>query len=148
MKKFNILLAEDNEDHAELVIRTIEDLGVKADVIHAKDGEEVLDCLYRRGNFKNRCESIPNLILLDLRMPKLDGLEVLRILKEDASLKVIPVIVLSSSYADNDVEKAYRLYANSYLVKPTDFTDFTALLLNITEYWLKQNKGITQISAV
>lgn len=142
MNEFNILLAEDNDDHAELVIRTIEDEGLKANVIRAIDGEEVFDYLYKRGKFKDTEVKNPNMILLDLRMPKLDGIEVLRILKTDSKLKVIPVIVLSSSYADKDVKNAYQLYANSYLVKPTVFEEFTQLLKDIGQYWLKQNKGV------
>lgn len=135
-----ILLVEDNDDHAELVARSFEDNQVANGIKRACDGEEALDYLFRRGQFKDPASSpVPNLILLDLRLPKVEGLEVLKEIKRTESLKFIPVVVLTSSAAEADVARAYSNYANSYVVKPLDFTKFIQLMKELGFYWLGWN---------
>lgn len=137
-----ILLVEDNEDHAELVRRSFADNHVANRIHHVKDGEEALDYLFRRGVYAERSNSpMPNLILLDLRLPKVDGIEVLKGIKASVSHKSIPVVILTSSSAEQDIAKAYANYANSYLVKPVDFEKFTIMMKDLGYYWLAWNKN-------
>lgn len=135
-----ILLVEDNPDHAELVLRGLINHRVANKVHHVVDGEAALDYLHHRGQYSNseRYPS-PHLILLDLRLPKIDGLHVLKQLKEQDKLRRIPVVVLSTSEAEQDVAKAYDYHANSYLVKPVNFIDFTRLMDDLGFYWLAWN---------
>ena len=136
----NILLVEDNEDHAELVQRSFEDNRVANKIYWVKDGEEALDYLFHRGAYADNTSSpCPNLILLDLRLPKVDGIEVLKTIKTDKNLKLIPVVVLTSSESEQDVCKVYDFHANSYLVKPIDFEKFTQLMHDLGFYWLGWN---------
>lgn len=136
----NILLVEDNEDHAELVLRNFADNHVANRIFHVKDGEEALDYLLHRGVYTEPGLSpTPNLILLDLRLPKVDGLEVLQTIKSNESLRTIPVVVLTSSAAEKDVAMAYSANANSYLVKPVDFDKFMQLMKDLGFYWLGWN---------
>lgn len=138
-----ILLVEDNPAHAELVIRSFEANKVANRLIHVSDGDEALDYLYRRGDYVEKSTSPrPHVILLDLRMPKVDGLEVLKTLKNDENLHTIPVVILTTSDADKDVAKAYDYHANSYLVKPVDFKKFTQLMQNLGYYWLGWNQQL------
>ena len=123
-----ILLAEDNPKDADLAIRALRTDGSPAEVILARDGAEVLDCLYRRGGFQGRNHGPPALVLLDLKMPKVNGLEVLRQVKADDRLKVIPVVVFTSSFEESDLARTYRLGANAFVVKPVDFTQFVSTL--------------------
>ena len=135
-----ILFVEDNPDHAELVMRSFEDHRVANHIRHLSDGEAALDYLLRRGDFENPEDSPrPHLILLDLRLPKVDGLEVLREIRQHQELERIPVVILTTSYAEIDVTKAYRHHANSYLVKPLDFEKFTSLMKDLGFYWLSWN---------
>jgi CheY-like chemotaxis protein len=135
-----ILLVEDNEDHAELVRRNFADHRV-ANTIHlARDGEEALQYLFRQGRYADTATSpTPHLVLLDLRLPKIDGIDVLKRIKGSDALKSIPVVVLTSSYAEQDIAKAYANSANSYLVKPVDFDKFTRLMHDLGYYWLAWN---------
>lgn len=137
----NILLVEDNPAHAELVIRSFESHKVWNKITHVEDGEVALDYLFRRGDYEDKSTS-PRLhvILLDLRMPKVDGLEVLKILKEDEDLRTIPIVILTTSAAEKDVAEAYDYHANSYLVKPVDFQMFSELMHVLGFYWLGWNK--------
>ncbi len=136
----NILLVEDNEDHAELVQRSFEENRVANQIYWVKDGEEALDYLFHRGAYTDKANSpCPNLILLDLRLPKVDGIEVLQTIKSDQKLKLIPVVVLTSSESELDVCKVYDSHANSYLVKPIDFEKFTTLMHDLGFYWLGWN---------
>lgn len=130
-----ILLVEDNIDHAEMVIRNLEDLPVAHRVVHLADGEAALDYLYAQES----C-ALPHLILLDLRLPKVSGLEVLAQVKEDDRLRALPVVILTTSDAEDDVAKAYNSYANSYLTKPADFTEYGRMLKDVVFYWLKWNR--------
>jgi CheY-like chemotaxis protein len=133
-----ILLVEDNEDHAEMVKRSFEENAVANKLIHLKDGKEAVEYLFENEDMKNK-ENFPNLILLDLRLPKVDGLEVLKRIKTDQHLKNIPVVVLTSSQAEKDLITAYTNYANSYLVKPLDFNKFTKMMKDLGFYWLGWN---------
>lgn len=135
-----ILLVEDNPAHAELIIRSLEDHKVPSDIYHVSDGELALDYLYQRGQFIDAEEwPLPHVILLDIRMPKISGLEVLKEIKTSDSLRHIPVVILTTSDAKQDVAKAYYHYANSYLVKPVDFTEFMNLMEEVGFYWLNWN---------
>ncbi len=135
-----VMLIEDNIDHAELVVRTLEDHRIANKVRHFLDGQSALDYLFRRGEFSGAVETQrPHVILLDLRLPRVDGIEVLRAIKEDQELKIIPVVVLTTSEADKDVAKAYYNHANSYLVKPVGFEDFKKLMDDLGFYWLGWN---------
>jgi len=136
----HILLVEDNEDHAELVIRGMRDQQVANRIHHVADGEQALDYLFMRGAFADREKNPrPNLVLLDLRLPRIDGLEVLRIIKTTPSLLRIPVVVLTSSDAESDIIKSFDYHANSYVVKPLDFKTFTNLMKDLGFYWLGWN---------
>ncbi len=136
-----ILHVEDNKDHSDLVVRTLKTHRV-ANALHVvSDGEEALDYLFRRGKFESPEKSpCPNIVLLDLRLPKIDGMEVLRIMKTTEELLRIPVVVLTSSEAETDVAKAYDFHANSYLVKPIGFDKFAEMMEHLGFYWLGWNK--------
>ena len=139
-----ILLVEDDPAHAEIVRRNFVNFRMAnrpVQLVHVADGEDALDYLFSRGKFQNPGLSPrPNLILLDLRLPKVDGLEVLKIVKADADLVSIPVVVLTTSSAEADVAKAYESHANSYLVKPVDFPEFLKLMDALGYYWLVWNQ--------
>jgi CheY-like chemotaxis protein len=135
-----VMLIEDNIDHAELVVRTLEDHIISNKVRHFLDGQSALDYLFRRGEFSEAKETPrPHVILLDLRLPRVDGIDVLKAIKEDGDLKNIPVVVLTTSEAEKDVAKAYYNHANSYLVKPVGFDDFKKLMDDLGFYWLGWN---------
>lgn len=136
-----ILLAEDDDGHAELVRRSFEDSKLANTLQRVSDGQEALDYLLRKNGFSDPAKSPrPGLILLDLRMPKVDGLAVLKAIKEDASIMRIPVVILTTSEAETDIAKAYDCHANSYLVKPLDFGKFTDLMKTLDFYWLAWNQ--------
>ena len=135
-----VMLVEDNADHAELVIRTLEEHRIANRVRHFLDGQSALDYLFRRGEFSDPAENVrPHVILLDLRLPRVDGIDVLKTIKEDEHLKSIPVVVLTTSDAEKDVAKAYSHHANSYLVKPVGFEEFKQLMDDLGFYWLNWN---------
>ena len=137
-----ILLVEDNIPHAELVKRSLEAHQIANRIYHVADGEAALDYLFRRGVYADPVTSPrPNMILLDLRLPKLSGLEVLRELRasSDSDLHTVPVVVLTTSTAAQDVTSAYEQHANSYLVKPVDFAQFMQLMRALGFYWLGWN---------
>ena len=132
-----ILLVEDNDAHADLAIRNLKNNRIGNIIYHANDGEKALDFLFHRGAYQEMKSSPrPNLILLDLRLPKVDGLEVLKTIKETPDLMQIPVVILTSSEAETDIAKGYNFHANSYLVKPLDFPKFVQLMNDIGSYWL------------
>jgi len=134
----SILLIEDNEAHAELVKRSFEDNAVANKIRHLKDGEEAYKFLFENQEIYEE-GNMPNLILLDLRLPKIDGMEILKKIKTEEKLKNIPVVILTSSHAEKDLIAAYSNYANSYLVKPLDFNKFTQLMKDLGFYWLGWN---------
>jgi len=136
-----ILLVEDEPAHAEIVRRNFETIGVTNSLKYVSDGEAALDYLYRNNSFSDPASSPrPGLILLDLRLPKVDGLQVLKTIKADPALKNIPVVVLSTSASEADIATAYTNNANSYLVKPVDFTQFSELLEALGTYWMVWNR--------
>ena len=141
MQEVEILLVEDNPNDAEMALRALKKNNLSNKVLIVKDGEEALDYLYSRGKFaaKNlNCR--PKIILLDLKLPKVDGKEVLRAIKSDPEKKTIPVIVLTSSQEESDIFESYQLGVNSYIVKPVDFDKFVDAVREIGLYWLLLNK--------
>ena len=135
-----VMLVEDNADHAELVIRTLEDHRIANRIQHFTDGQTAIDYLLRQGQYSDPESSPrPHVILLDLRLPRVDGLVVLHNIKENSELKSIPVIILTTSEAEKDVARAYDNYANSYLVKPVGFEEFSKLMNDLGFYWLGWN---------
>lgn len=135
-----IMLVEDNPDHAELVIRTMADHRVANVIQHFTDGQSALDYLQRRGKYSDPSLSPrPHVLLLDLRLPKVDGLEVLKAIKESEELRPIPVVILTTSEAERDVARAYHYHANSYLVKPLGFDEFSQMMNDLGFYWLAWN---------
>jgi CheY-like chemotaxis protein len=136
-----ILLVEDNPDHAELVMRNMEDFKVANSIYHVEDGEAALDYLLGRGIYADRRKfPLPHLMLLDLRLPKVDGLEVLKEVKNNNDLRAMPVVILTTSDAERDMAMAYEYHANSYVTKPVNFGDFSMLLKDLGFYWLAWNK--------
>lgn len=139
-----ILLVEDDEAHAEIVRRHFESFSIPSRLMHFADGQVALDYLYQRKQFSPPADAPrPNLILLDLNLPVISGLELLKIIKEDANLKRIPVTILSTSNSASDVDQAYDWYSNSYLVKPMNLEKFTKMLDSCGNYWLKKNLAST-----
>jgi CheY-like chemotaxis protein len=136
-----ILLVEDNPDHAELVMRSFRENRVANQLYYVPDGEAALDYLFQRGDHADpETSPRPHLILLDLRLPKVDGLEVLRAIKTSDELRPIPTVVLTSSGAERDVARAYEHRANSYLLKPVDLAGFVQLMDEMGFYWLGWNR--------
>lgn len=135
-----VLLVEDNEDHAELIKRNLEDYSHSSQLYHMKDGEEALNYLTRQGEYSDpETSPRPDLILLDLRLPKIDGLSVLKEIKESQQLRIIPTVILTSSESESDICSAYKNYVNSFLVKPLDGLRFSQLMREIGGYWLENN---------
>jgi two-component system response regulator len=139
--EIEILLVEDNFDDAELTIRALTKSNLANKLIHLKDGAEALDFIFGVGAFEGRkTEIVPKVILLDLKLPKVNGMEVLRKIKENSLTEKIPVVVLTSSSQDPDIEHAYTLGANSYIVKPIEFDKFTKAISSLGMYWLALNR--------
>ena len=137
-----ILLVEDDPAHAEIVKRNFEDFRMANRLIHVSDGQMALDYLYRREEFGDPALAPrPGLILLDLRLPRVEGLEVLKIIKTDIDLRRIPVVVLTTSAAESDMVKAYDSHANSYLVKPVGLPQFVDMMKTLGYYWLVWNEN-------
>ena len=137
----DILLVEDNPNDLELALRALKKHNLANNVIVARDGAEALDFIFGTGSYAHRqIEKIPKVVLLDLKLPKVDGLEVLRRIKADERTKAIPVVVLTSSQEERDVVDSYRLGVNSYMVKPVDFDQFIDSVSKLGLYWLVCNK--------
>ena len=138
----DILLVEDNPNDRELTIRALKKHGVANHIFTVPDGAEALDFLFGRGAYSKR-ELIhrPALILLDLKLPKVDGIEVLRAIKADERTRTIPVVALTSSRENADVSECYRLGVNSYIVKPVEFADFSTAVGQLGMYWMLLNNG-------
>jgi len=142
--EIEILLVEDNMNDAELAIRALQKSKIANRIVHLKDGASALDFLYGKGEFDGRnVNHKPKVILLDLKMPKIDGMEVLQRVKSDELTKKIPVVVLTSSKESPDIEKAYSLGANSYIVKPVEFDGFIKAISELGFYWLILNQDPT-----
>ena len=135
-----ILLVEDDMNDVELTLTALEEHNLANSVLVVHDGEEALDFFYRRGNFKRLPQGNPAMVLLDLKMPKIDGLEVLRQIRADDNLKWIPVIVLTSSREEQDIIESYRLGVNAYVVKPVDFHQFVDAVQKLGLFWALCNQ--------
>ena len=135
-----ILLVEDDPKDVELTMTALEDYKLANEVVVARDGEEALDYLYRRKNFATRSTDNPAVLLLDLKLPKVDGLEVLQQIKSDAKLKLIPVVVLTSSHEEKDMITSYKLGVNAYVVKPVDFHEFVNAVKELGIFWALVNE--------
>jgi two-component system, response regulator len=137
----DILLVEDNYNDSELAMRALKRSNLAKNVIIVRDGEEALDYIFARGSYKTlRKLNLPKLILLDLKLPKIDGVGVLKVIKNNPLTQHIPVVVLTSSNEQCDLEETYRLGVNSYVVKPVDFEKFVSLIGYVGLYWLQLNK--------
>jgi len=137
-----ILLVEDNMDDAELTIHQLKKHNMANNLFHVTDGEEALDFIFASGKFNGQREisHTPKLILLDIKMPKVNGIEVLEKIKSDPRTKKIPVVILTSSKEDPDIKQCYELGANSYIVKPVNFEGFAQSIINLGFYWLLLNQ--------
>jgi CheY-like chemotaxis protein len=141
--RVEILLVEDNPTDAELCIRSLKKHNLTNRLVWVKDGAEALDFLFARGAYAGRdLNDGPKVVMLDLRLPKIDGLEVLRQVKADERLKTVPVVVLTSSKEDRDVTESYKLGANSFVSKPVEFTEFADAVANLGLYWVLVNKPL------
>ena len=135
-----ILLVEDNPNDIELTFAALEENNLANEVVVARDGEEALDYLYKRGIYKMRGEGNPAVVLLDLKLPKVDGLEVLKQIKSDPVLRVVPVVMLTGSREEVDLVTSYGLGVNAYVVKPVDFGDFVEALRKLGLFWAVINE--------
>ena len=136
----NILLVEDNPNDVELTLEALADYRLANDIVVVNDGEEALDYLYRRGPFAAREPVSPAVVLLDLKMPKVDGLTVLRAVKGDPRLKCIPIVMLTSSREERDLVESYQLGVNAYVVKPVDFGQFVEAIKKLGYFWAVLNE--------
>ena len=140
-QEVEILLVEDNASDAEMTIRAFKKNNLANKLLHLKDGAEALDFLFAQGDYSDRkMDIVPKLVLLDLKMPKINGIEVLRKIKTDERTKNIPVVVLTSSKEDPDIQTTYAMGVNSYVVKPVEFDLFQKVIANLGFYWLIVNQ--------
>lgn len=140
-QKVEILLCEDNKRDADLTIRALKKKNIGNKIVWVKDGEEALDYLFGRNTYEGRSVTdYPRVILLDLKMPKVDGLEVLREVRSHPDTKFIPVVIMTSSEEEKDIVQSYELGVNSYIVKPVDFSKFTEAVSKVGYYWMLLNK--------
>ncbi len=138
----SILYAEDNENDIELTLAAFKQCNLQNRIDVVRDGQQVLDYLKFEGEFKNRPNEKPVVILLDIKMPKLDGIQTLKIIKSDPELKTIPVVMLTSSSMETDMVESYHLGVNAYVVKPVDFEDFIEAVKKIGSFWALLNRTI------
>jgi len=135
-----ILIVEDDAKDVELTLTALEEYNLANEVIVTRDGEQALDYLYCRGEYKTRSSGNPAVMLLDLKLPKVDGLEVLRQIKSDGELRMIPVVVLTSSKEEKDMVASYKLGVNAYVVKPVDFHEFVNAIKELGVFWAVINE--------
>ena len=141
MNKFGrILIVEDDPKDVELTLTALDEYNLANEVVVTRDGEEALDYLYSRGNFQTRTGENPAVVLLDLKLPKVDGLEVLQQMKADEKLRMIPVVVLTSSREEKDMVASYKLGVNAYVVKPVDFHEFVNAIKELGIFWALINE--------
>ena len=138
LKRF--LLVEDDPQDVELTLSALTEHNLANEVVVVHDGVEALDYLFRSGTFADRVDSNPVVILLDLKMPRLDGIEVLRKIKSDATLKMIPVVILTSSRESKDLDECYKLGTNAYVVKPVRFPEFVEAVKQLAVFWVMVNE--------
>ena len=136
-----ILLVEDDPKDVELTLTALDEYNLANEVVVVRDGEEALDYLYSRGVYKSRARGNPAVMLLDLKLPRINGLEVLQQIKADQALKVIPVVVLTSSREERDMVASYRLGVNAYVVKPVDFHEFVNAIKQLGIFWAIINEA-------
>jgi two-component system response regulator len=136
-----VLLVEDDPDDLELTLHALKEARITNPIQVARDGEEALDYIFGRGSYNGRQTTRPRVILLDLKLPKVDGLQVLRQIKADQRTKGIPVVILTSSSEEKDLVEGYRLGANSYIQKPVDFAQFQKTIRELGYYWLVVNQA-------
>ena len=137
-----ILLIEDNPEEAELAIRSLRKYNLANKLLHIDDGAEAIDVIFSKGKYAgNKNPLQPKLILLDLKLPRVDGLEILRQIKSDEQTKLIPVVVLASSKEETDIIESYRMGVNSYIVKPVNFDSFTKAVSELGLYWVVHNQS-------
>jgi two-component system response regulator len=139
VKEVDILLVEDSEIDAELTIWSLNKINLGNKLFHVKDGSEALDFIFKRGIYENTSSGNPKVILLDIKMPKVDGLEVLRQIKENEETRTIPVVIMTSSREEQDLIKSYKYGVNSYVVKPVEFGNFAKAVSELGLYWLITN---------
>ena len=139
-QQVEILLVEDSAADAEMTLRTLKRRGIANNVEWVRDGVEALDWLHCRNDHANRINGHPKLVLLDLKMPRMDGLQVLEIMKADPSTRSIPVVMMTSSREEGDLLASYGLGVNSYVVKPVDFSEFADRIAQIGMYWMIANQ--------
>jgi CheY-like chemotaxis protein len=135
-----ILLAEDNEHDVELTLAALDEHNLANEVVVVRDGAEALDYLFHRGKFASHSNGLPVVVMLDLKMPKVDGLEVLHQMRADAELKHVPVVMVTSSREEQDLVRSYQLGVNAYVVKPVDFQQFVASVKQIGFFWAVINE--------
>lgn len=136
IKPLTILLAEDNEDHAELMIEALEEFNVANNIIHVENGEKVLCLLRREPPYDSPNQLLPELVLLDQKMPLLDGIGVLKAIKSDPALKHIPVVMISTSTVDSEIAHCFELGASGYITKPLNFEEFSRKMRDLNMYWV------------
>ena len=142
-----ILLVEDNENDAELTIRALKKVNLGNHLIHVKDGVEALAFLFANGTYADRqSKKNPKVILLDIKMPRLDGIEVLRQIRLNRLTKLVPVVIMTSSKEEYDIIRSYELGVNSFIVKPVDFQSFSKAVSDLGMYWVIMNEGPIMIS--
>jgi CheY-like chemotaxis protein len=139
-RQVEILYAEDNPSDAELTLYTLKTRNIANNIVWVRDGVEVLDFIKYRGRYANRTGGMPKMILLDLKMPKMDGIDVLRALKSEEATRGIPVVIMTSSHEESDLVRSYKLGVNSYIVKPVDFDNFAKMVSEVGLYWMLSNK--------
>ena len=139
-QQVEILLVEDSKADADMTMRTLKKRGIANNVEWVKNGVEAMEYLFRQGAFANRPTGTPKLVLLDLKMPLMDGLQVLERMKADPRTQAIPVVMMTSSREEGDVLASYRLGVNSYVVKPVDFRDFAEMVSEVGMYWMLSNQ--------
>ena len=135
-----ILLVEDSERDAELTLDALAENKLANEVVHARDGAEALDFMYQKGKFAGQPKELPLFVLLDLKLPKVDGLEVLRRIKSDPELKMVPVVMVTSSREEKDLIESYKLGVNAYVVKPVGFEQFTEAVKKLSVFWAVINE--------
>lgn len=141
-KQVDILLVEDNASDAELTIRAFKKVNLSNKLVHVKNGAEALDFVFARNAFSDRSPNdLPRLILLDIKMPKVDGIEVLKEIKGNEITKTIPVVIMTSSKEEQDIIRSYKLGVNSYVVKPVEFENFAKAVTELGLYWLLMNQA-------